>query len=247
MALPTNRETFKERCLRALGHPVIQINVDATQIDDCVDEALQYWHDYHFDGSERVYLAHQVTEADKTNKYLTIDDKYIGVVRVFELASMLGSSNLFSLAYQFAQSDFLASALSGSIVPYWMAMTHIELIQQVLMGRQPVRFNRHMDKLHIDMDWSRVGVGDYVVIEAYEKADPALYPDVWTDRWLYRYCTQLIKRDWGNNLKKFGNMQMPGGITFNGQQIYEEAVTEIAKMEEEMINDFSIPCIDLMG
>lgn len=247
MALPTTREQFKDRCLRALGHPVIKINVDPTQVDDCVDEALQYFQDYHFDGSERQYLSHKITDTDKANRYLLIDEKYIGVVRVFELSSMLGSSHLFSLTYQFAQSDFLASALTGSMVPYWMAMTHIELVQQVLMGRQPIRFNRHADKMYIDMDWNRVNTGDHVVIECFEKMDPETYPDVWTDRWLYRYCTQLIKRDWGNNLKKFGNMPMAGGVVFNGQQIYDEAVAELTKMEEEVINNFSIPCIDLMG
>lgn len=247
MALPTTREEFADYVLRSLGAPVIKINVDDQQVEDRIDDAIQFWQDFHYDGSIRRFLAHQITAEDKTNRYVELEEKYFGIIRILELSSAFGSSHLFSLPYQFAQSDFLASALSGSIVPYWMAMTHIELIQQVLVGRQPVRFNRHDDKLYIDMDWTRVAEGEYVVVECYEKIDPETFPQAWADRWLRRYAAALVKRMWGSNIKKYGGMQMAGGMTFNGQVIYDEAVDEIKELEKDVTVGYGEPVIDFLG
>lgn len=55
MAGPSTRNQFKDYCLRRLGHPVIQINVDDDQVEDRIDDALQFFHDYHFDGCEKIY------------------------------------------------------------------------------------------------------------------------------------------------------------------------------------------------
>lgn len=251
MALPTNREEFKQYCLRRLGGGVggvgLIVNVSDDQLEDRVDDALQYYRDYHYNGSERMYLAHQVTDTDKTNKYLTLDDKYFGVVRVFEMSSALGSQHLFSLTYQFAQSDFLSSALSGSMVPYWMAMTHIELVQQILIGRQPIRFNEHSNRLYIDMDWDKVHTGDYVVVECFEALDPDVHTEIWRDRWLLRYATALVKRQYGENLSKYGGLKGPDGVSFNYERILEEAHDEIEMLEDEMINSYSMPNLDAWG
>lgn len=99
----------------------------------------------------------------------------------------------------------------------------------------------------VDMDWSTLNTGEYLLVEAYEVIDPEIYTDVWGDRWLALYAEQLIKRQWGNNLKKFGGMQMPGGITFNGQQIYDEADADIKRIEQEMIMNYSLPVNDMIG
>jgi hypothetical protein len=247
VALPVNREEFKAKVLRALGGGVIQINVSDDQLEDMVDNALQYYRDYHYNGSERVYLAHQVTSQDKTNKYLDLDDKYFGVVRIFDLSSALGSSNLFSLTFQFAQSDFLSSALTGSMIPYWMAMTHIELIQQILIGRQPIRFNEHKNRLHVDMDWDRVNTGEYIVVECFEELDPDEWTEIWGDRWLLKYTTAITKKMWGENLGKYGGLKGPDGTTFNFERILDEANEEIEKLEEEMIGSYSMPNLDFWG
>jgi hypothetical protein len=141
----------------------------------------------------------------------------------------------------------LVTISSFDIVPYYMMRQHLNLLQEVLIGEKPIRYNRHMNKLSIDMNWSLVEVGQYLVVEAYQVVDPDVYQDAWSDRWLLRYATALIKRQWGNNLKKFGNMQMPGGATFNGQQVFDEAEEEIAAMEHEMINSYSLPITDMIG
>jgi hypothetical protein len=97
------------------------------------------------------------------------------------------------------------------------------------------------------MDWNIISAGDYIVAEAYQIVDPDVYTDAWADRWLLRYATCLIKLQWGNNLKKFQGMQLPGGIQFNGQKIYEEALQERIDLEKEMITSYSLPVTDMIG
>lgn len=246
MALPTNRAEFKENCLRRLGKPVIEINVDDDQLEDRIDEALRYYYDYHFDGSEKVFYKHQVTSQDKTNKYITVPENIIGVINLFDLGSALGTNNLFNIRYQIALND-LYTLTSVSMIPYYMAMQHIQFLEYLLVGKQPLRYNRHTNKLYLDMDWDRLNVGDYIIVEAYEVINPDTFTDAWADRWLLRYAACLIKQQWGTNLKKFQGMQMPGGLTFNGQQIYNEATSERAELENEMIFTYSLPAQDFIG
>lgn len=247
MAVPSTRAQFKEMCLRRLGKPVIEINVDDDQVEDRIDEALRYYWDYHFDGSDKIYYKHQVTDEDKTNKYITLPENINGAVRIFPVGgALMNTMNLFNIRYQIALND-LYTLTSISLVPYFMAMSHIAMIEELLVGQQPIRYNRHKDRCYIDMDWELIPTGDFLIIEAYEVVDPDVWTDAWADRWLAQYCTALIKRQWGNNLKKFDNMQMPGGLSFNGQKIYDEAVEEINQMEKEMISGYSLPVMDMIG
>lgn len=246
MALPTNRAEFKENCLRKLGKPVIEINIDEDQLEDRVDEALRYYYDYHFDGSSKIYYKHQITNDDKTNKYITLPENIIGAVSIFDIGSALGTNNLFNIRYQIALND-LYTLTSVSMIPYYMAIQHIQFLEQLLVGRQPIRYNRHTNKLHLDMDWDRFNINDYVIVEAYEVINPDTYTDAWSDRWLLRYASCLIKLQWGTNLKKFDGMKMPGGLTFNGQQIYNEALQERQELENEMIFTYSLPAQDMIG
>ena len=246
MAVPTSRAAFKEYCLRKLGKPVIEINVDDDQVDDRVDEALLYYADYHFDGTEKTYFKYQITDQDKTNKYITLPENIIGAVNLFPIGQGLNTNNLFNIRYQIALND-LYTLTSVSMVPYYMALTHIQFLEQMLVGQQPIRYNRHTNKFHIDSDWGIINTGDFVVIEAYMVVDPETYTNVWGDRWLARYATAIIKQQWGTNMKKFQGMQLPGGLTFNGQQIYNEATEERKELENEMIYSYSLPVTDMIG
>ena len=246
MAIPTSRDQLKEHCLRRLGKPVVDINVDDEQVEDRIDEALLYYRDYHFDGSERVLLKHQVTAADKTNKYITLDDSYIGVVGVFDIGDSTQTSNLFNVRYQIHLND-LFDFSSATYVPYVTAMRHVAQLEEIFVGKQPIRFNRHTNKLHVDMHWNDINTGNYIIVDCYKVTDPGTYTDVWSDRWLMQYTTSLIKRQWGENLKKFEGLQMPGGLTFNGQKIWEEATEEIRRLEDEMISSYSLPVSDMTG
>jgi len=246
MAVPTSRAEFTEYCLRKLGKPVIEINVDEDQVGDRIDEALRYYWDYHFDGSEKTYYKKIITQTDINNKYITIPDNIIGVVNIFDLGSALGLNNLFNIRYQIALND-LYTLTSVSMVPYYMAMNHVQFLEQMLVGKQPLRYNRHMNKLYIDMSWDQVVPDNYLIVEAYQIVDPDVYTKAWSDRWLALYAECLIKQQWGQNMKKFRGMKLPGGIEFNGQQIYDEATAERQQLEQEMIFTYSLPCTDLIG
>lgn len=247
MAVPTTRATFKEYCLRKLGKPVIEINVDDDQVEDRIDEALRYYWDYHFDGSEKVYYRHQITQTDRDNKYITLPENIIGAVNIFQIGDPAMTSNdLFNIRYQIALND-LYTLTSVSLIPYYMVMEHLGLMTELLVGKQPLRYNRHTDKLYIDMDWGTLDIGTYIIVEAYQVVDPDVWVDAYADRWLQNYATVLIKRQWGSNLTKFSGMQLPGGVQFNGDKIYDDATAELQKLEEEMISSYSLPAMDMIG
>jgi hypothetical protein len=247
MAAPTTKSEFKEYCLRKLGKPVIEINVDDDQVDDRIDEALRYYYDYHFDGSDKIYYKHAVTEADVANKYITLPENIIGAVSVFSIGDpSVRADDLFNIRYQIALND-LYTLTNVSVVPYYMVMEHLALLTEMLVGKVPIRYTRHKNRLYIDTDWGNLAVGSFLVIEAYEIVDPLVYNDAWNDRWLQNYATALIKRQWGSNLTKFTGMNLPGGVQFNGEKIYNDAVDEITKMETEMISGYSLPVLDMIG
>lgn len=246
MAVPTTRAEFTEYCLRKLGKPVIEINVDEDQVGDRIDEALRYYWDYHFDGSEKTYYKKIITQTDIDNKYITMPENIIGVVNIFDLGSALGLNNLFNIRYQIALND-LYTLTSVSMVPYYMAMNHVQFLEQMLVGKQPLRYNRHINRLYIDMSWDQIAVDNYLIVEAYQIVDPDVYTKAWGDRWLARYAEALIKQQWGQNMKKFKGMKLPGGIEFNGQQIYDEATAERQQLEQEMIFTYSLPATDMIG
>ncbi len=247
MAVPTSRTEFKEYCLRKLGKPVIEINVDDDQIEDRIDESLRYYWDYHFDGTEKVYYKHQITSDDIANKYITIPENIIGVVRVFPIGDpSIRSDDMFNIRYQIALND-LYTLTAYSMLPYYMAMQHLALISEFLVGQQPIRYSRHRDRLFVDTKWDNYNVGDYLLVEAYEVLDPDTFSEVWSDRWLQNYATEKIKYQWGSNLTKFTGMQLPGGVQFNGEKILADAEAAIAKMEDEMINAYSLPVADMIG
>ena len=246
MASASSRATFKEWCLRSLGKPVIEINVDDDQVDDRVDEALEYWIDYHYDGTDHTWLKHQVTATDKTNKYITVSEDIVGIIDIFDIGDALSTNNLFNIRYQIALND-LYDLSRYDLVPYFMNFQNIRFIEEMLVGKQQFRFNRHTDKLHIDMDLDKIETGQYIIAKVYQKIDPDTSTDAWNDRWLKRYATALIKRQWGSNLIKYEGMQLPGGVQFNGRSIYDDAVQEIQRLEEEMNTSYSLPVHDMIG
>ena len=247
MALPASRDQMKDWCLRQLGFPVLDINVDDDQVEDRIDEAFSYFQQFHFDGVERWYLKHQVTSTDITNEYIPIPDSIIGVSRIFPIGSTNASINMFDLRYQLRLHE-LYDFTSTSYVNYALTMQHIRTLDMLFSGETPIRFNRHTNKLYIDQNWlSGIDAGEWIVIEGHIILDPDTYTKVYGDRMLLKYATALIKRQWGNNMKKFDKMQLPGGITMNGQQIYDEAVQEIKELEDLIRDTYEEPPQFLVG
>ena len=249
MSIPASREQLKDWCLRQLGHPVIEINVDDDQVDDAVDQALQYFQDFHFDAVERWYYSHQITDTDKQNKYIQLQDsdKIIGITRIFPLGSTNASVNMFDLRYQLRLHE-LYDFTSTSYVNYVLTQQHIRTLDLLFSGETPIRFNRHSNRLYIDWDWdTKIDLLEFVIIEGFMILDPENYTKVYNDRLLKKLSTVYIKRVWANNMRKFQGMQLPGGIMMNGQQIYNEAIQEIADIEQEIRNTYEAPPIFTMG
>lgn len=246
MAAPTNREEFTRYCLRKLGAPVIQINLSDEQINDRVDEAIYFWNEYHYNGAEMVYLRHELTQVDVDRGYIEVPTNLTGVVRIFGLNSgIAGGSGIFNMEYQFMLNN-VHDLSNYNLQNYWMTMQNLRFLQEWLIGLPMIRFNRHVNKVHIDMSKSKLHVGSYVIVEAYEPIDES-NADMWSDRWLQNYATVLIKEAWGSVLKKFTNMQLVGGIQFSGDQIYQEASSERMRMEEDAIQHLQPIVMNFMG
>ena len=250
MAIITTRDNFKAYCLRRLGAPVIEINIDDAQVEDRIDDAIQYWQDYHFDGLQKFYYIKHITQTDIDQKYISLTDvrdssnnslEIIGITRVFPITDSQITVNMFDLRYQLRLHE-LYDFTSASYVNYTMTQQHLRSLEQMFSGEVPIRFQRHMQRLYIDWGWSYPNTTNTVVVaECYGSINPDVYTRVWNDRWMKEYTTALIKRTWGNNLKKFSGLMLPGGVTMNGDKIYEEAVAEIEKLEGEMQNEYGSP------
>ena len=174
-------------------------------------------------------------------------ENIIGAVSIFSIGDpAVRADDLFNIRYQIALND-LYTLTSVSLIPYYMTMQHLSVISELLVGKQPIRYNRLRNQLFVDMDWNNLNTGEYLLVEAYQIVDPDEFTDAWGARWLQNYATALIKKQWGNNLKKFTGMQLPGGVQFSGQQIYDEANAEIIEMERDMVTNLSMPVLDMIG
>ena len=262
MAKPATRETLKQYALRALGKPVIDINVDDDQLEDRLDEAYQYYAQYHYDGIRRTYLKYQYTQADydrmtvdgsnetatknsvsttfkEGQNFIIVPESVVSVINLFPFSNK-GNLNLFDVRYQLRLND-LYDFSSTSIINYDNVLRHLDFLDHILVGEKPMRFNQHDNRLYIDMDWKNdIDVGEYLVIECYRKLDPTTFTDVNDDLFLKRYVTALFKKQWGANLSKFNGVAMLGGVTLNGQQIYSEALSDIEKLETELRTTYEL-------
>ena len=272
MAIPSTKATLKSYCLRSLGDGVIDINVSDDQVDDRLDEALQYFAQYHYDGIERMYLKHKITQAeldrgvtnsttsvtDKVDSgisadwlegkgFIPVPDTVVSVVKVFPLTDTGSGGSLFDVRYQLRLND-LYDFSSTSVMHYQMTMQHLDFLEHILVGETPIRFNQHQNRLYLDMDWeNKITAGEYIIIECYRKLDPTTYTDIFDDIYLKRYATSLIKKQWGANLSKFSGVAMLGGVTMNGETIYTQAIEEQNKLEEQIQMAFELPVNYMIG
>ena len=270
MAIPESKTELKQWCKRKLGYPVIDINVDDDQIDDRLDEALQYFYTFQYDGMQRTYLKHMVTEDDiqtaydneiefvpndkihmgsgqdgeespNTSRnvawevgkgYIKVPKSVQSVLRVLP-SSSFGNMNMFDFRYQMRLND-LWDFSSASVIQYQMLMLHLDMLDMILVGEKPIEFNVNQGRLYINMDWKNdINIGEYIIIECYRKLDPTVWTDIYDNLWLKKYSTALIKKQWGENLIKFNGVTMLGGVTMNGEMIYNEAKEDIERLEEE--------------
>ena len=274
MTKPSSRQQLIDYSLRKLGFPVLEINVDDDQIDDLVDDALQYFQERHFDGIERTFLKHEITEANletfktgtttttgtqptssvgvvnpsftETQNFLQLPDHVLGVEKVFKMDQSTISSGLFNIKYQIFLNDlYYYGALD--LMNYAMVKTYLEDLSRLITPDVQLRFNKRQHRLYMDIDWRQVSKNTYLIIECYRLVDPANASDIYNDWWLKRYLVAIIKRQWGQNLMKFQGVMLPGGVSLNGRQIYDDAIREIEQIEYELKTEYELPPLDLIG
>tara|TARA_B100000575_G_C23134318_1_gene658580 strand:+ start:1485 stop:2237 length:753 start_codon:yes stop_codon:yes gene_type:complete len=250
MANPNSRQTLIDYCLRRLGAPVIEINVDQDQLDDRVDEALQYYREYHSESVYRGYLQHLVTATDVTNKYIPISTDVQHVTRLFKMNSSVFARNMFSIKYQMHLNDIAnMHSYVGDLAYYEQVQQYLSLLDMKLNGNPQVNFSRKQNRLYIfgEFEDEDIKEGEYIVAEHYSIIDGTSFTEVFNDMWLKEYTTALIKLQWGSNLIKFEGMQLPGGVTLNGRQLYEDAMQELERLREKLRSDHELPVDFFVG
>ena len=281
MAKPTTRQELKDYAYRQLGAPVLEINVDDDQADDLMDDAIQFFNERHYNGVEKMYLKHELTQEDidrgkadgtsgvgivttsvnsssvsglgtvtsnwyENSNFIPVADSVIGVEKVFKFDSSTISSGMFSIKYQLFLND-LYQFNSIDLLQYSMVKTYLEDIDFLLTTDKQIRFNQRQDRLYLDIDWAAEEAGQYIVLECWRALDPTAYSQIYNDPWLKKYLTALLKKQWGQNLIKFKGVRLPGGIEFNGREIYEDGQREIDTLLEKMTSEYEVPPLDMIG
>jgi hypothetical protein len=251
MANPTSRDTLIDYCKRQLGDPVLEINVDEDQIEDRIDEALQYYQEYHSDATIRTYLKHLVTATDVSNEYIPIASNILYISRLFPISSSFNSSfNFFDIKYQMMLNDVAdIQNFAGDLAYYEQMQQYLSLLDMKLNGHPQTTFARHQDRLYIHGEFKDGDIkeGEYIVAEVYTVLDPDSNTSIYNDLWLKEYATALIKRQWGMNLLKFDGVQLPGGVLLNGRQLYDDATADIDRLRERIRSEFELPADFFMG
>ncbi len=245
MANPSSRATLIDYCKRKLGDPVIEINIDEDQIEDRVDEAIQYWQEYNSDATFRTYVAHQVTATDVSNGYISVASDVLFVTRLFAISSSFNSSfNFFDIKYQLMLNDIAdMQNFAGDLAYYEQLQQYLSLLDMKLNGHPQTEYSRKQNRLYLFGDFvdGDAKEGEYIIYEAYKIVDPATHTAVFNDIWLKDYTTALFKQQWGMNLIKFEGMQLPGGVILNGRQIYDDATGEIEALRERIRIEHELP------
>ena len=288
MAQPSTRQELIDYCLRQLGAPVLEINVAEEQVQDLVDDAIQYFHERHFDGVTQVYLKYEITQADidrgrarpsgappndsgsvgiatttatanivgtattftfnENSNFIQVPPSVIGINKVYQFddSQSMSMSNMFSFKYQMFLNDIYYFGATN-LLSYSMAMSYLETMNFLLNTHKQIRFNQRQDRMYLDIDWNNLRAGEFLIIDCFRTLDPNDSPRVFNDSFLKPYLTALIKRQWGQNLIKFQGVKLPGGIEFNGRQLYDDAQAEIDRIRESMLSTYEIPPLDLIG
>ena len=272
MAKPSSKEDLKEYALRKLGKPVLEINVDDDQIDDLIDDAIQLYHERHGEGIDRVFLKHKITQAEKDimvgtastttatstfggitsidytegANYLPLPDSVIAVQKVFKMDSSTISAGMFNLKYQIFLNDlYYYGAID--LLNYGMTKSYLETLDYMLNPDVQIRFNKKNSRLYLDLNVKELTDNHFLIIDCYRVVDPQSESNVYNDHWLKQYTTSLIKRQWGQNLIKFTGVKLPGGLELNGRQIYDDAVMELEKLDEKLMQEYAMPPLDFVG
>lgn len=244
----TTKEEFGEYCLRRLGKPVININVAPEQVADRIDEAIQVWHEKHFDATEKEWVGYALTAEDVARGYIILPSDIHIVAEMVPMSTIYREDKdiLFNYRYQFMLSN-MSPFQPLDTLNYFMQMTSINEVNDLVNTTERFEFTRHKNKLHIFNNMKNLSAGEIMCFYVYKFIDPNTDTSAWNDKWLKSYATALIKQQFGQNMKKHGEIQLLGGVSVNGQQIFDEAVLEIQALEEQLRDTYEEPVSFTVG
>lgn len=183
---------------------------------------------------------------EETQNFIQVPDAVIGIEKVWKVDSRAIASNMFNITYQLFLNEIYYFS-SMELLSYTQTKRYLEDIDFILHPDKQIRFNRRQNRLYIDSDYSSMKNDDYLIIECYRVLDPNDYPKVYNDRWIKKYFTAKLKKQWGQNLIKYAGVKLPGGVELNGRQIYEDGVAEMQALEDKMTTEFELPPLDFIG
>jgi hypothetical protein len=252
MASPNSRQEMIDYCLRSLGSPVLEINVDDEQLEDRVDEAIQWFRENHPDGSRRHYMSFELTQDIIDNGYVDLgDDSIQTVVRVFPINTVSQTTNFFDIKYQMMLNDVTdLNNYAGDIAYYEQMQQHLSLLDMKLSGIPEITHDRQGNRLYFYLSSEKLSVGDYIVAEVYGIRTPdstTEYNSLWNHKFLKEYTTTIIKRQWGTNLLKFDGMTLPGGVQINGRSIFEDANNELEQIRTRFREEEDVGPVFFVG
>lgn len=248
--IPTSRVEFADYCLRKLGDPVININISPEQLDDRIDEALSYFYERHYDGTEIVHMLHEITTDEMAQGYIELPSDIVGVTDIFRLNS--SGSGLFSVEFQYQLQELYSSGgvnmfRTGDVTYWYMINSHLSLINKYFSPARSFQYNENSQRLQIlgGLNNSSRIDGGYVGIKAFKKVlgeasqNPTIgntetVGNIWKNRWLQQYASALIRLQWGGNMSKFKDIKLLGGVTLSGSELVSQAREDITFLEQEL-------------
>lgn len=313
----SSRQDLIDYALRNLGAPVLQINVAPEQIEDRLDEALQYYQEYHSEAIERTLFKHKITASqvlvvnvvgefargdivtgnisgtefqvynveglkirtrsfqnanpiegetltsssgataqvapegifigDTQNRFIPVGDEIMSVLRIFPFNTNSTANYMFDARYQLMMSEIYNLNQSG-LNYYYTVQQHVNTINFLLNSTSMIRFARRKGQLELDADWDRRLLPDQILLfEVYSAIDANAFSGVLNDIFIKRYFTALLKRQWAQNLSKYSELELPGGVKLNASSMMTDAKEEIKELEAEVLNRFSAPLGFVVG
>lgn len=228
----TTYEDFVGYVLRALGAPVINIEVADEQIRDRITDALQLYIEEHYDSVQEFYWVYRCTENDVANGYVQMPPDVLDIIGIWTKTTTANYDidGLDDPQYQFFQHYWTLGAANTGLVQYEMIMQQLSLIRQTLNAEVQYGWRPRERKCYL---YKQLKVGNPLLFWGNRMLDPETDECIWDSMWLKKYATALVGIQWGTNLDKFSNVPTSGGATINADQILQRYTEQKQQLEEQ--------------
>ena len=225
---------------------VIDLDQDITVAGPDGDVVMQY------DEYYSTYIEHTVNgvKMKVQNNYVMLPDNVVGVVQVMRSRTSMAGGGIvpggmiFPILLGSLTGDACGS-MNSTLTTYYAIQEYLALIEWMFFPPKSFNFNQRTHRLSISGDIR--DLRGMMVLEVMVKPDPDIFPDLYNDLWLKEFTTALVKAQWGRNLTKYNQVQLPGGIVLNGAQILQDAQAELKEIKDRFAMDWADPPLDMVG